>query len=126
MCRRARNYLQSHDIKAWHDRYARFARDTLVHRVPMYLPPFLVKTTDAEDWQALERAVIDRTVARDFAEADALESRRDGMQVVCDFISLPSGVDAGLPFILFHAQVLADIQTVLEVYRVGAGAWKGA
>ena len=67
------DYIDSRD--AWFKGMKDF-RDALAHRIPLYIPPFIVTPDIVDEYNRLERASGDAMRARQFAEYDRLQEEQ--------------------------------------------------
>lgn len=90
-------------------------RDALAHRIPLYIPPFIVTPDVVDEYNQLEQASGDAMRARKFEEYDRLqeEQKRLGRFRPWMTHSRTESADA----IAFHYQLLADFNTVDEFGR---------
>lgn len=108
-------YLQSDDLTRWRVEYAKMFRDATSHRIPPYIPPFVL--LDAEKARHDELAEQKRRAmeAENWALAEGVE---EAMRALCRpsllfFNSL--GADEPNKGLYLHAQVVADAMTVAEI-----------
>ena len=90
-------------------------RNALAHRIPLYIPPFVVRSEDMNELNRVGYLASDAVESGDYPGACNLmdEQRRIG-----EFVPAVSHSFAeGSRQILFHAQVLADFNTVAKVAR---------
>ncbi len=90
-------------------------RNALAHRIPLYIPPFVVRSEDINELNRVGYLASDAVESGDYPGACNLmdEQRRIG-----EFVPAVSHSFAeGSRQILFHAQVLADFNTVAKVAR---------
>lgn len=105
-----RAYL--HSRRAWFDHLKDF-RDALAHRIPLYIPPFVVEPADAERWRALGNAADVALLEGRLGQEQELRAEQ---AVLKHFnpIMTHSLVDGGRP-VVFHYQLLADFNTIHEI-----------
>ena len=109
-----RDYITSTEHRTWYSEIIGF-RHALAHRIPPYIPPFVVKDEDKGKFNEVGSLINDALERGDFADACKLmdEQRQVGTFVPAVAHSF---AERSRP-ILFHAQVLADFNTVVEVAR---------
>jgi len=88
-------------------------RDSLAHRIPLYIPPYTVSPDDLNEYGRLERESWAALVAGDIDLHEALLEQQEKMKRFLPFI-VHSYAD-GSPTAVFHAQLLADFHTVEEL-----------
>lgn len=106
------DYLDS--IDGWfqaHDDY----RDSLAHRIPLYIPPYSVLFKHVDQHAALEREHDRAELIGDFDRARRLEREMHGMRFFQPLIV--HSYSEGSPPIVFHAQLIADVKTIDEIAR---------
>lgn len=132
-----KNYLDSDDYKNWLKNLADF-RHALAHRVPLYVIPNFLSTQDAEQFQIIESQIlrimteldsirkIQNTDTLEFKEANKLRLQQIRMikkleeltaekDTLGRFIpAVTHSYEEESSIIVFHAQLLADWNTILE------------
>lgn len=110
-----RNYLTSGPIQAWYNDYSKIYRDSLAHRIPLYVPPALLNHEETKKYQEIERQIQELGISK---ESDG--DTHDGLSDIQQKLGKASHIFAhslrvqSKP-VFFHAQVLADFATVKEV-----------
>lgn len=97
---------------AWFSHLTDF-RDALAHRIPLYIPPFMVDPADAEQYAALDQAASQSLLAGDVAAYEAHVVNRDALRHFKPLMTHALAPQA--PLVVFHAQLLADLNTVNEL-----------
>lgn len=108
-------YLNTEHIKRWYDEYSKNYRDALAHRIPLYVPPFVLNKEEPEKYLALENQIhaLDLSVHGDFAIYDQLrEKQKEPGQVSPLFTQ---SFDEASQSMVLHAQVIIDYVTVEEI-----------
>jgi hypothetical protein len=106
------DYINSRDD--WFNGMKDF-RDSLAHRIPLYIPPFMV-TPDVEgEYNRLERELGEAMGAGRFNEYDRLQREQERLGRFRPFMT--HSVIEGAAGIVFHYQLLADFNTVDEFGR---------
>lgn len=110
-------YLNS-KLKNWFNNYAKNYRDALAHRIPLYVPPMVLTKEDGEKYTKLDRQIWDAILARDWSTIEQLQDEQDQLgKPVAAFVHSHFDSESSNP-VLFHAQVIADAMTVLELVDV--------
>lgn len=105
-----RAYLGTRD--AWFANLKDF-RDALAHRIPLYIPPFMIDPADAEQYAQLEADEGAALKAQDFAGYAQLRAQK---AVFTHFKPLMAHSLTGQGRVIaFHAQLLADFSTIDEM-----------
>lgn len=105
-----RAYLDTR--QEWFDHLKGF-RDSLAHRIPLYIPPYIVTATRADEYRRLEQASDDALRRGDLAEHERLRLER--RELVCFRPWMTHSYYERAPIALFHQQLLQDYLTVDEV-----------
>lgn len=105
-------YLDKHE--SWFT-YMKGFRDSLAHRIPLYIPPFVVHPDQIGEYERLEREMAAAMNALDLDEYEQLSAKQKALGKFRPWISR-SLSEAPKP-VLFHAQVIADFRTVEEIAK---------
>jgi hypothetical protein len=97
----------------WFDRYLKNFRDALVHRIPLYIPPFVVQQDDEARYRALEHSRLQAALIGDHALANQISNDIAALKRFRAWMQ-HSFIDEAAP-IAFHAQMLADFNTVADL-----------
>ena len=110
-------YLNTEHIKKWYDEYSKNYRDALAHRIPLYVPPFVLNKEEQEKSLALENQIhaLDLSVHGNFAIYDQLRKKQKELGQASSLF-IHSFDEASQPMPL-HAQVLIDYVTVEEIFN---------
>ena len=115
---RTKQYLNSERMKAWYGDYAKNYRDALAHRIPPYVPPYNVTPENVQRHKDYDTKISELLIAGDFDSIDKLRDDQASIRSVCGaFLHSYSDSDAARP-VMFHAQMLADSNTVIEVISI--------
>jgi hypothetical protein len=90
-------------------------RDSLVHRIPLYIPPYIVTPDAADEWNRLERESMEAVQRGDYAEYDRLQVEQKKLGKFRPWMT--HSLFEQSPSIVFHSQLLADYVTVDEFGR---------
>jgi hypothetical protein len=107
-----RNYLDG--LIDWFKRLGDL-RDALAHRIPLYVPPYALLTKDLPAYRDLEKKMFAAGMRGDIEEYDRLSVEQLELGKFRPLIQ-HSFEENGDTFV-FHAQMLADFNTVDEVAR---------
>jgi hypothetical protein len=105
-------YLESR--QDWFDHIKGF-RDSLAHRIPLYIPPYVVTPKNLEEYNRLERASGEALHRADFEEYDRLQSDQKKLGVFRPWMTHSQHEQA--PSVVFHSQLLSDYITIDEFGR---------
>ena len=107
-----RTFLDSR--QEWFENLKAF-RDTLAHRIPLYIPPYLVRDQDAEAYKQLEIASLRALSRGDVNEFERLQVEQKKLGFFRPWMT--HSIFEGSPQIVFHPQLLADYVTIDEYAR---------
>jgi hypothetical protein len=95
--------------------HIRHFRDSLAHRIPLYIPPYVVATENIDEHNRLERAAVEALNRPDIQEHDRLRSEQKKLARFRPWMT--HSVYEQSPMVVFHGQLLADYNTVDEFGR---------
>jgi hypothetical protein len=107
-----RAYLDSR--QKWLDHLKGF-RDALAHRIPLYIPPYIVTPETVGEYNKLEQASGEALQHADFEEYDRLQSKQKEFVLFRPWMTHSQFEKA--PAVVFHPQLLQDYATIDEVGR---------
>jgi len=84
-------------------------RHATAHRVPLYIPPFMLDPKDEEEYRKLDRDAGEVLKRREFEEYHRLTAERDALRHFRPMIATSMNEIANA---LFHPQLMADFATV--------------
>ena len=102
-------YLKTLDT--WFEMQENF-RHALAHRIPLYIPPYIVPTQQAERYNQLEEAMAAAFGALDIEQYEALKAEQKALVVFRPWITHSFAEEA--KHVVAHFQVLQDFLTVEE------------
>lgn len=103
-------YLDS--LKDWFCYMENF-RHALAHRVPLYVPPYTVTSSNFDKHNDLEKCKSAAIQQRDFDEYERLDAEQTQLGRFTPAMTHSQSEGSGS--VLFHPQVLADWNTVAEI-----------
>jgi hypothetical protein len=106
------DYLDSR--QDWVD-YLKGFRDALAHRIPLYIPPFIVDPKTVGEYNRLDAEAIEALRAHDFEGYDKLRAEQQGYGFFRPWMTHSQTEDA--PAVVFHEQLLRDYVTIDEMGR---------
>lgn len=107
-----KTYLDGLD--RWFDHMKDF-RDALAHRIPLYIPPYMVAPEHEAEYQRLENAANEALFGGNIAEHDQLLATQKALMFFRPWMTHSFNENA--PKVVFHAQLLADFNTVDQIGR---------
>lgn len=107
-------YLTTKPISNWFDDYAKNYRDALAHRIPLYIPPFILTEAESIQYRKLENQKLEKYRIPDFDEMQKLELEQDRLGSICGMFLHSHSDNASRPVSL-HPQIIADANTVIEI-----------
>ncbi len=99
-------------LDGWFDNLEDF-RHALAHRIPLYLPPYLVPEDKKEAYQELENRMAKAVMREDMAEYDRLLEEQRALVAIN--LCMTHSFEEEAPFVVFHPQLLADFNTIEEL-----------
>ena len=105
-------YLDSR--QQWSDNLKDF-RDSLAHRIPLYVPPYIVTTAMIDEFNRLEDELQAATRRNDLDEYERIEREQQKLGRFRPWMT-HSRIEQA-PSILFHPQLVADFATINEFGR---------
>jgi hypothetical protein len=107
-----RNYLRGR--KSWFRHLSEF-RDTLAHRIPLYIPPSILSDADAARYRQLEQEMADAIKQGDYEKFDQLGSDQRKLGRFLPWMTHSQTEKS--PMAVFHWQLLQDYATIDELGR---------
>ena len=109
------DYLNSDAIKSWYTDYSKVYRDSLAHRIPLYVPPSLLNSDEEKEYRDIEneKNMLDFSKDQDIEQYEKLSGRQEEIGVASHFFA--DSLNEGCQPAYFHVQVLADFATVEEI-----------
>ncbi len=110
-----KDYLTSDPIKRWHKVYSSNYRDSLAHRIPLYVPPYIINKDDEKKLDKIEKEKdkLDFSKACDRTRYNELEQMEQELGKVSHVLT--HSYTEGAQPIYFHAQTVTDYATIEEV-----------
>ncbi len=105
-----RTYLESLD--PWFQHLKDF-RDALAHRIPLYIPPFMVDSGDAGEYDRLEAQSNEALSRGDSDQYDRLQQEQRRYRFFRPWMTHSFHENA--PKVVFHSQLLIDFKTISEI-----------
>ncbi len=109
---KVREYVNSEAISGWHKTYAKNFRDALAHRVPPYIPPFVINPRNADRYNELQLQINTATARGEFGQVLELYEEQESIGQIA--LAYAHSLNEASPMIL-HPQVIADARTVIEI-----------
>lgn len=88
-------------------------RHSLAHRVPLYVPPYVINESDDEEYERLERLIQQADVEGRFGEMDALKAEQRKLAHFCPWFS-HSFIEHS-PQAVIHPQMIADLGAIFAI-----------
>jgi hypothetical protein len=106
------DYLKRLDV--WFDHLENF-RDALAHKIPIYIPPYMLPRDKEVSYRELENLAIEALGRLDFEEFKRLSSEQKSLVSFIPHMTHSFLEEAAL--VMFHPQILADFNTIEELGR---------
>ncbi|MBB5048545.1 hypothetical protein HNR60_003312 [Rhodopseudomonas rhenobacensis] len=107
-----KEHLES--LKGWFDHTTNL-RHALAHRIPLYIPPYVIKKEDEAAYHAYQTNMAAAIHVHDFAEYDRLSAEQ--LQLGRFMPWVKHSFEENAHPVVFHPQMLADFNTVEELGR---------
>ncbi len=105
-----KNLLDS--FEEWFDHIDNF-RHSLAHRIPLYVPPHVVRPEDAEKYRYLDKEAYKSLLEGNIERHEDLRAQQSDMEFFRPWYT--HSFSEKSPTVPIHPQVLADYRTVLQV-----------
>ena len=109
-----REYVTSSTMVTWHGEYLKAYRDSLAHRIPLYIPPASFTPQDQQRHVELdeqERACI---LAHEWERLEQVRNEKLSLGKACPLFVILIGENSESKPNYLHPQMLCDAKTVLE------------
>lgn len=100
-------YLET--LREWFEHLENF-RHALAHRIPPYIPPYTVHPDNEAAYRDLEHRMEAAVQSRDFAAYERLSDEQNALAVFTPLMT--HSFEEKSKTVVFHAQVLADFNTI--------------
>lgn len=113
-----RAHLQSEQIRNWHNDYTKNYRDSLAHRIPLYVPPAILDQEEAEEFRNIDSEIqsLDLSNEVDIYKWGELLGKQRNLGVASHYFA--HSMREGSDLIYFHAQIISDYLTIDEVVNI--------
>ncbi len=113
-----REYLQSERMKSWYGNYTKNYRDSLAHRIPLYIPPSILNKEQSKEFRDIEaeRQGLDFSDEEYIHKSHTLINKQRNLGVASHFFA--HSMNEGSPLVYFHAQIISDYLTINEVITI--------
>jgi hypothetical protein len=104
------NYLEEH--VDWLELLENL-RHALAHRIPLYVPPYVLTSNEATKWTALDALIWQALAQHKLNDVHSLESEKDALGQFHPVMTHSFGEKA--PIIYFHSSMLLDFDFITEL-----------
>ena len=119
-----RDYLISPTMLAWQKEYLKNYRDSLAHRIPLYIPPATFTPEEGEQYSRLESEKLENIKNRNWEQLDEIYAKQNELGRACPvFLHLLSETGKLDRPVYLHPQMICDVQTVLEFMPIYLHHW---
>lgn len=117
-------YLSSKRLVAWYSEYCKNYRDTLAHRIPLYVPPAILNKKEQEQYFAIQKEIDELDLSR--LENHAIYEKRTSKQKALGQVApfFAHSLEEGCRPVMLHAQVVCDYLTVEEIISKSCDEFK--
>lgn len=106
-------YLKSR--QEWVDKHLKGFRDSLAHRIPLYIPPFIVAPETVDQYNKFEKDSAEALRNLDLKTYDELQTAQKALGIWRPWMT--HSVAEKSPRAVFHAQLIQDYMTIDEFGR---------
>jgi hypothetical protein len=96
-------------------RHVKEFRDSLAHRIPLYIPPYSIDPKNQVRYYELERMSWAELCNGNIEKHESLKKEQEGLRFFRPVIA--HSLVEGSPLAVIHAQIIADFNTVEELGR---------
>jgi hypothetical protein len=100
-----------YNMQEWFQ-YLKGLRHALAHRIPFYIPPFTLTPEEYHQYESLRQEQFEALISDDFQKYEHLSLIMEQLGGFMPLITFPN--DKSHPLVVFHAQLIADWNTILE------------
>ena len=101
--------------QSWVDDHLKGFRDALAHRIPLYIPPFIVDPKHIDEYNRLETKSVQALGRLDFEGYNMLQAQQKKLGFYRPWMTHSASEKA--PVAVFHPQMLQDYLTIDEFGR---------
>lgn len=117
------DYLTSESIVAWHKTYLKSYRDSLAHRIPLYIPPAELTKEEGERFNKLESKKMELIEAMEWKKLEDLNEELENIGTP-SFVFMHSYKGKPYEPVLFHPQLLSDGLAIIEFGSLYMKHWE--
>ena len=105
-----KEYLESNGMKNWWEKHLKNYRDALAHRIPLYVPPFVLNNKEKEEYLLYEKQMWDFGSPKRLLEYSQAQKKQNQLGSPSFFY-----VDSTNKPMYLHAQVITDFLTIEQL-----------
>jgi len=117
-------YLTSTETENWHKSYLKNYRDALAHRIPLYVPPFILLEDEAERYNELDEKINEAITAHEFELVDQLKEEQNSLGSPSLMFSHSYYEKGATGPLILHPQMIADTATMIEFGNLFLDHWR--
>lgn len=115
-------YVKSESFSTWYDHITQF-RDSLAHRIPLYIPPAELSQSEQVQYCELEKKEIIALAANDISAAQETRNQIASLGKPCfHYTTISKDCETEISS-LIHPQVLSDCLLVIEFSKLFFAYW---
>ncbi len=107
-----KNYFTSTALEKWFKNLNNF-RHALAHRIPLYVPPFVLNPSEQDSYEILEKSISNALISHDLTAYSKLKSEQNSLGTFMPWMT--HSFSEKTPVVVFHPQIIADWNTVIEI-----------
>ena len=120
---RIRDYLSADAVRDWNTRYLKHYRDSLAHRIPLYMPRAVLTDEQATEYSTLEVDKMRAIERGDVGLYELLETQQARIGRPCfSIMHSPTALGQSRP-IAVHPQLVSDVMALIDLGHVFLDNW---
>lgn len=118
-----RNYLTSETLIKWQNEYLKSYRDSLAHRIPLYIPPAAYTPEQEQQYHVLDRSEWESIRLQQWDRLEEIRNKKLTLGYACPVFLHSYSEEGRARPIYLHLQMIVDAKTVLELCGVYFSHW---
>lgn len=116
--------VQVEAMRPWREKYLKSYRDSLAHRIPLFIPPFTLSAEESEMYRLLERERQELLFTGELADYEAKCEKLEQLGSAYPVFLHSFDFDEEYKPVILHPQILSDCATVVECGNVFLQHWE--
>jgi len=119
-----KKYLDSEDVSTWHKTYIKDCRDTLAHRIPIYVPPSAMTEEEIKQYNFLQTEEFECIKSGQFDKLKEIRSQKENIGSPCFMFLYKTSDNTSQHNVYLHPQLLSDSNTVIKITEIFLATWQ--